>query len=89
LTTKAKARRRPGTSSEIYRKERNVRKSGVRKCRGVLRYARVHGEEHTIDFTTKDTKITKFGILIIRTLSVLRALRGEDFFTVNPEVAKL
>jgi alkylhydroperoxidase family enzyme len=33
-------------------------------------------------FTTKDTKTTKFGVLIIRTLRVLRDLRGEaDFFS--------
>jgi hypothetical protein len=44
----------------IYRKERKVRKKRVWNCRGVLPYARVYGEEPTIDFTTKDTKSTKF-----------------------------
>jgi hypothetical protein len=39
-------------------------------------------------FTTKDTKSTKFGVLIILTLRVLRALRGENIFTVNPEEPK-
>ena len=32
---------------------------------------------------TKDTKITKFGMLIVRNLRLLRALRGERIFTVN------
>jgi hypothetical protein len=37
-------------------------------------------------FTTKDTK---FGVLIFRNLRVLRDLRGEYIFTVNPEEAIL
>jgi hypothetical protein len=38
-----------------------------------------HGWE--IFFTTKDAKSTKFGILIIRNLRVLRELRGELEFS--------
>ena len=33
-------------------------------------------------FTTKDTKSTKFGVWIIRTLRVLRELRGELNFLI-------
>ncbi len=37
-------------------------------------------------FTTKDTKSTKFGVLIIRTLRVLRDLRGEVNFFIDREL---
>ena len=37
-------------------------------------------------FTTKVTKSTKFGVQIIRTLRVLRALRGESYFGIAAPV---
>ena len=35
----------------------------------------------SVSLTTKDTKSTKFGFLFIRTLRVLRDLRGEVFIS--------
>ena len=57
-------------------------------------FTTVVARNEKIQLTTKVTKSTKFGDLLIRTLRILRDLRGEHVLTVNPQeplyfVAKL
>ena len=55
-------------------------------CRGqFVLFTTVVARKEKIQLTTRVTKSTKFGDLLIRTL---RDLRGENIFAVNPDEPK-